>query len=99
MTVADLPVGRISACGAGLRIPVPAQRGVYNGGPSAIEEAIGDKSSCILALVLSLERVRNNAAGVDFAASGAWLVGVEIDVAFGLELSEQDPIETSRRER
>jgi hypothetical protein len=38
----------------------------------------------ILALVLSLERVGHDAGRVDFAAPGAWLVGIQIDVTFGL---------------
>lgn len=39
---------------------------------------------CILALVLSFERVGDDTARVDFAASGAGLVGVEVDITFGL---------------
>lgn len=98
MTGADLPVERPSACGAGLLIPVPAQRDVYNGNTSVIKETSGDNISCILALVLSLERVRDDTAGVDFAASGTRLVGLQINVTFGLGLSEQDSMEISCRE-
>lgn len=45
----------------------------------------------ILALVLSLERVGHDAGRVDFAAPGAWLVGIQIDVTFGLVSSVRWP--------
>lgn len=38
----------------------------------------------ILALVLSLERIGYDAGCVDFTAPGAWLVGIQVDVTFGL---------------
>lgn len=42
--------------------------------------------------MLSLEGIRNNAARLDLAAPGAWLVRIEVDVTFSLKTSQSDQV-------